>query len=78
MDQELSKLEQLIEVLRASPKPRHVRAQPQQFDRFYRANISYAGVWLSRSKQVKEEVFDTVLVELTPEMQLLLKYVYQK
>lgn len=71
------KINAIVEMLRVSPKPRYVRAQPKQFDRFYGANIAYGGVWLSKHKQVKEEIFDTVLVELTPEMQLLLKYIYQ-
>jgi len=75
---ESEKLQHIVDLLRTSPKPRFVRAQPQQFERFYNANIAYGGVWLSRHKQVKDEVFDTVLVELTPEIQLLLKYLYQK
>jgi len=77
-EEEVIKIEGIVSTLRESKKPRHVRVQPQQFDRFCRANIAYGGIWASQHQQVKEESFDTVLIEMTPEMQLLLKYVYQK
>jgi len=74
----MSDIETLVNKLRASPKPKYVRAQTKQFDSFCRAFESggVGSLWLSKQKQYNELSFESILIEMTPEMQNLLQYIY--
>ena len=70
-------LDYLIGKLRASPKPRFVRAKQSRLDNFHRSCVGWTGnVGLSKKRESVSEPFDVVLVEITPDLQQLLTYIY--
>lgn len=73
------KLRYLIDRLRSNDKPRHVRCQTRKFDNFQRSCVGWTGnIGLAKKKYVGDEPFDMVLIELTPDIKLLLNYIYDK
>lgn len=69
-------LQYVIDKLRTLHKPRHVFVNKQKFDNFIKAPVGWTGsVGLWKRKQNDD---DSIMVELTPDLQLLLKYIYDK
>ena len=67
----------LIEQMRSKPKPRIVRAEPTQFESFIKANVETSSyVDLSKKAVSGGRNFNIVLIEMTPELQQFLKFVY--
>lgn len=76
---ENEELNYLINKLRGSPKPRFVRAQKTRLDNFHNSCVGWTGnVGLSKTVDSASEPFDVVLVELTPDVKVLLNHIYKK
>ena len=69
-------LHYVISKLRVLPKPRHLRVKKERLDSFLNTNISLGHLEISKRENIAERNFDSIMVELTPDLQLLLKHIY--
>jgi len=71
-------LEFSIRSLKILDKPKFVRVNSSQFNRFVNTNVNWSGyVPMSKIPAIGDNNYDQILVELTPQLKDLLKQIYK-